>query len=140
MARKLQTYQTSLGFFDLAIAAPSMKAALEAWGAGKNTFHQGFAEEKHDARRVEATMAKPGVFLKRAVATTAAYTEDAELPKSLPAKIPKAKPKPPPAHKTKTKPAKKHQGTHDKVISLAEARAHSKAAAAYEKERARREK
>jgi hypothetical protein len=33
MARKLKTYQTSLGFFDLAIAAPSMKAALEAWGA-----------------------------------------------------------------------------------------------------------
>jgi len=30
MARKLRTYQTSLGFYDLAIAAPSMKAALEA--------------------------------------------------------------------------------------------------------------
>jgi hypothetical protein len=30
MARKLKTYQTSLGFFDQAIAAPSMKAALEA--------------------------------------------------------------------------------------------------------------
>jgi hypothetical protein len=32
MARKLKTYQTSLGFFEQAIAAPSMKAALEAWG------------------------------------------------------------------------------------------------------------
>lgn len=30
MARKLKTFQTSLGFYDLAIAAPSMKAALEA--------------------------------------------------------------------------------------------------------------
>ncbi len=40
MARKLKTYQTSLGFFDLAIAAPSMKAALEAWGADSNLFHQ----------------------------------------------------------------------------------------------------
>jgi hypothetical protein len=29
MARKLKTYQTSLGFFEQAIAAPSMKAALE---------------------------------------------------------------------------------------------------------------
>jgi hypothetical protein len=29
MTRKLKTYQTSLGFYDLAIAAPSMKAALE---------------------------------------------------------------------------------------------------------------
>src|SRR4051812_48074180 len=45
MARKLKTYQTSLGFFDLAIAAPSMKAALEAWGAGSNLFHQGIAKE-----------------------------------------------------------------------------------------------
>jgi len=45
MARKLKTYQTSVGFYDLAIAAPSMKAALEAWGAGSNLFHQGVAKE-----------------------------------------------------------------------------------------------
>jgi hypothetical protein len=32
MMGKLKTYQTSLGFFEQAIAAPSMKAALEAWG------------------------------------------------------------------------------------------------------------
>ena len=43
MARKLKTFQTSVGFYDLAIAAPSMKAALEAWGAGSNLFHQGVA-------------------------------------------------------------------------------------------------
>jgi hypothetical protein len=41
MARKLKTYQTSLGFFEQAIAAPLMKAALEAWGADSNLFHQG---------------------------------------------------------------------------------------------------
>ncbi len=44
MARKLKPYTTSAGFFDLAIAAPSMKAALEAWGSGTNLFHQGFAQ------------------------------------------------------------------------------------------------
>jgi hypothetical protein len=33
MARKLKTYQTSLGFYDLALGAPSMKAALEACGS-----------------------------------------------------------------------------------------------------------
>jgi hypothetical protein len=32
------------GFYDLAIAAPSMNAALEAWGASSNLFHQGFAK------------------------------------------------------------------------------------------------
>ena len=46
--RKLKTYQTSLGFYDQAIAAPSMKAALEAWGASSNLFHQGVAKETDD--------------------------------------------------------------------------------------------
>ena len=45
MAKKLKTYKTSLGFFDLAIAAPSMKAALEAWGADSNLFQQGAAKQ-----------------------------------------------------------------------------------------------
>jgi hypothetical protein len=63
MARKFKTYQTSLGFFDLAIAAPSMKAALEAWGAGSNLFHQGVARETDDSDVVAATMSKPGVSL-----------------------------------------------------------------------------
>ena len=51
MARKLKTYQTSLGFFDLVIAAPSMKAALEAWGADSNLFHQGRGEGKRRSGR-----------------------------------------------------------------------------------------
>jgi colicin import membrane protein len=67
MARKLKTYQTSLGFFEQAIAAPSMKAALEAWGADSNLFHQGAAKESHDPDVIAATMAKPGVVLKRPV-------------------------------------------------------------------------
>jgi colicin import membrane protein len=46
MPRKLKVYQTSLGFFDLAIAAPSMKAALEAWGAGSNLFHEEVRRQK----------------------------------------------------------------------------------------------
>ena len=45
MARKLKTRQTSLGFFDLAVAAPSMKEALEALGADSNLFHQGAAKQ-----------------------------------------------------------------------------------------------
>src|SRR3954451_6577887 len=67
MPRKLKVYQTSLGFFDLAIAAPSMKAALDAWGAGSNLFHQGVAKETDDRDVVAATMSKPGVILRRPV-------------------------------------------------------------------------
>ena len=83
MARKLKTYQTSLGFFDQAIAAPSMKAALEAWGADSNLFHQGAAKESDDPDVIAATMAKPGVVLKRPVGTDGPFGEDAGLPTGL---------------------------------------------------------
>ena len=77
MARKLKTYQTSLGFFDQAIAAPSMKAAL-AWGADSNLFHQGAARETLDPDIIAATMAKPGVVLKRPVGSDGTFGEHAD--------------------------------------------------------------
>jgi len=80
MARKLKTYVTSLGFFDLVVAAPSMKAALEAWGAESNLFHQGFAREVDDPQIVKAAMAKPGVVLKRPVGSAKQFKEQADLP------------------------------------------------------------
>ena len=83
MAKKLKAYQTSLGFFDQAIAAPSMKAALEAWGADSNLFHQGAAKESHDPEVIAATMAKPGVVLRRPVGSDGPFGEEAELPKDL---------------------------------------------------------
>jgi hypothetical protein len=83
MARKLKTYQTSLGFFDLAVAAPSMKAALEAWGADSNLFHQGAAKQSEDPDVIAATMAAPGVVLKRPVGSGGPFKEQAELPTSL---------------------------------------------------------
>jgi hypothetical protein len=83
MARKLKTYQTSLGFFDLAIAAPSMKAALEAWGADSNLFHQGAATESEDPDVVAATMAAPGLVLKRPVGSSDPFKENADLPTDL---------------------------------------------------------
>jgi hypothetical protein len=83
MARKLKTYQTSLGFFDQAIAAPSMKAALEAWGADSNLFHQGAAKESLDPDVIAAALAKPGVVLRRPVGTDRPFSEHAELPTDL---------------------------------------------------------
>jgi colicin import membrane protein len=83
MARKLKTYVTSVGFFDLAIAAPSMKAALQAWGSNTNLFHQGFAKEVTEGPVVEATMAKPGTVLRRPVGSNKPFKEDAALPANL---------------------------------------------------------
>jgi hypothetical protein len=128
MARKLKTYQTSLGFFDLAIAAPSMKAALEAWGADSNLFHQGAAKESHDPDVVAATMAKPGVVLRCPVGTDRPFSEHAELPTDLggggPTKAAR-KSKGPKAKKPSSRPV-------DKV-------AERKAAFDYERERRSRE-
>jgi colicin import membrane protein len=91
MARKLKTYQTSLGFFDLAISAPSMKAAAEAWGVKTSEFKRGFAKETHDPEIVGATMAKPGIVLRRPVGSNGQFTEDAKLPKGLPVeKVPRS--------------------------------------------------
>ncbi|MCX7322268.1 MAG: cell envelope biogenesis protein TolA [Hyphomicrobiales bacterium] len=83
MARKLKTYQTSIGFYDLAVAAPSMKAALEIWGADSNLFHQGFAREVDGAAVVAATLAQPGTVLRRPVGTDGAFRVTSDLPKDL---------------------------------------------------------
>ena len=128
MARKLKTYQTSLGFFEQAIAAPSMKAALEAWGADNNLFHQGAAKESTDPDVIAATMKKPGVVLKRPVGSDGPFGEQAELPKDLGLRErEKAAPKP------SVRKAKKSSAPPDEA-------ADRKAAQAYERERQRRER
>jgi hypothetical protein len=130
MAKKLKTYQTSLGFFDQAIAAPSMKAALEAWGADSNLFHQGAAKESHDPEVIAATMAKPGVVLRRPVGSDKPFGENAELPKDLGGSRRSAKT----THKSVGRKPKK---AASRPIDNA---AERKAALAYEKERQLRDR
>src|SRR5437016_6334746 len=48
MPRKLKTFVTESGFFELAVAAPSMKAALQDWGIDVNLFQQGLARRTDD--------------------------------------------------------------------------------------------
>lgn len=127
MARKLKTYLTSLGFFDQAVAAPSMKAALEAWGSKSNLFHQGFAREVDDPAIVEATMAKPGVVLKRPIGSSGRFTESADLPTELPADGDRRKA---PMSDSKREPAR---GRPDDKSAR-------KAARAFEREQRKREK
>jgi hypothetical protein len=128
MARKLKTYQTSLGFFDQAIAAPSMKAALEAWGADSNLFHQGAAKESDDPDVIAAAMAKPGVVLRRPVGTDRPFSEHAELPTDL-------------DDSGSTKVSRKSKGSKAKKRSSrpVDKAAERKAALAYEREQRRRE-
>lgn len=80
MAKKLKVFRTSIGFFELAVAAPSMKAAAEAWGSDPDIFRRGFAEQTEDAKVVEAAMAAPGVVLRRPVGSDGKFSEKAKLP------------------------------------------------------------
>src|ERR1700755_265448 len=84
MPRKLKTYVTSRGFFDLAVAAPSMKAALKTWGSNINLFHKGCVKETDDPKIVTATMEKPGVTLQRPVGMQERFSDHPHLPKDLP--------------------------------------------------------
>jgi hypothetical protein len=130
MARKLKTYQTSLGFFDLAVAAPSMKAALEAWGADSNLFHQGAAKQSEDPDVIAATMAAPGVVLKRPVGSSGPFKENAELPTNLAGDNISKKAG---SRSVRRKPQKHPERTTDQA-------ADRKAALAFEKEQKSRER
>ncbi|MGY4497046.1 colicin import membrane protein [Bradyrhizobium sp. GM24.11] len=146
MPRKLKTFQTSLGFYDLAIAAPSMKAALEAWGAGSNLFHQGAAKETDDPAVVAATMSKPGVVLKRPAGSSGRFAEHADLPTDLGdegeagrKKSRRAEPKRRPASKISEKDASKAAADFEREQKRRDAE-RRKEEAARAKERAKREK
>ena len=126
MARKLKTFQTSVGFYDLAVAAPSMKAALEAWGAGSNLFHQGIAKETDDPA-VVAAMAQPGVILKRPAGSSGRFADHSELPSDLGGERADER-----HGKIRSRPKKR---TAPKISD----KAAGKAAAEFEQERKRRE-
>ena len=127
MARKLKTFTTSAGFFDLAVAAPSMKAALEAWGSKNNLFHHGFAKVSEDPKIVAATMARPGVVLRRPVGSSGAFSEHAKLPTDLP------------IGKPVQAPAKRSAKKREPPTKAVDDKAAREAARAFEKEQKRRE-
>ena len=115
---------------DLAIAAPSMKAALEAWGAGSNPFNQGIAKETDDPDVVAATMSKPGVVLKRPAGSNGRFAEHSDLPSDLESGENGA------PGRRRAKPAKRGAAKAAPELSERDAR---KAAADFEKEQQKRE-
>jgi colicin import membrane protein len=79
--RKVKTFVTEAGFFELAVAAPSMKAALEAWGIRFNLFRQGLARQTDNAVIIATAEAAPGRVLRRPIGSKGAFSESTELPK-----------------------------------------------------------
>lgn len=62
--QKLKVYCTPVGFHDAYVAAPSQKAALEAWGARTNLFGQGSAHQVTDETLTKVPLDHPGEVIK----------------------------------------------------------------------------
>jgi len=64
-SQKLKVYRTPIGFHDAFVAAPSQKAALEAWGSDVNLFARGVAELVTDGTLMAEPLASPGKVIRR---------------------------------------------------------------------------
>lgn len=64
MPRKLKVFRTPTGFHDAYVAAPSRKAALEAWGADADLFARGTAEQVTDPKLTAEPLNHPGEVIR----------------------------------------------------------------------------
>jgi hypothetical protein len=81
-SRKLKVYSTPIGFHDALVAAPSQKAALEAWGAGTNLFSQGSAHVVTDPRLTKVPLEHPGQVVRLLRASEAEQLAALDKPES----------------------------------------------------------
>jgi hypothetical protein len=109
-AAKLKVFRTAVGFHDAYVAAPSKKAALEAWGTKKDLFGRGAAELVTDEELSAEPLANPGKVIKRSRGTTA--EQIAALP---PKKAAAIKPKCPEAEPKTAKPKRAPKPSRAKV-------------------------
>ena len=110
--RRLKTYQTSVGFYDLAIAAPSINPAAEAWGSQTDVFRKAL---QRDARSGDCCRHNGQTWhgFEASSRVKRSFSEHAELPhlpqldkaRERPAK-PRLKRKEPLTRKTDDKTAK----------------------------------
>lgn len=102
-APTLKVYRMAVGFHDAYVAAPSQKAAAEAWGADPSVFARKEAELVTDPKLVAEPLASPGKVVKRLRGTEAEQIAALGVEKDAPrtrsgraVEEPKKKPKPRP--------------------------------------------
>jgi len=61
----LKVFVTQIGLHEVIVAAPSQRAALEAWGATRNLFATGRAYDTRDPEVCAAALAAPGQVFAR---------------------------------------------------------------------------
>jgi hypothetical protein len=121
MPRTLKVFKTHIGFYDLVVAAPSMKAAAEAWEAHPRIFAQGFAAVTKEPDAVKAALEQPGVVLRRPHGQSGPYRAEPDKP---------ATPKVSARQKQKAARAEKDREREEKTRKKAEAAAGRRARAA----------
>lgn len=132
MPRALKVYRIPVGFHDAYVAAPSQKAAIEAWGSDKDVFQRGQAELVTDKALTKEPLERPGEIVKRLRGTAAEQIAAlgpasrgprGETEARKPAKGPKgrtnATPKPP---RPKPRPSRKKLDEAEAALAEAEAR------------------
>src|SRR5688572_9369193 len=82
---RLKVYASPQGFYETVVAAPSQKAALEAWGTHQDLFASGMAKVvTDDDEAIAAAVARPGEVLSRPAGSREAFKpiERAAAPKA----------------------------------------------------------
>jgi len=111
--QKLKVYRTPIGFHDAYVAAPSQKAALEAWGSDHDLFARGVAELVEDPELTREPLAKPGEVIRRSRGTAA--EQIAALPADRPKRARAERAEPPSAPKPKAQPKPKPKPKPDRA-------------------------
>jgi hypothetical protein len=118
-APKLKVFRMPIGFHDAYVAAPSQKAAVEAWGADASVFSRGEAELVTDPALTKEPLASPGKVIKRLRGTA-----EEQIAALGPAggEAAAARPRPgKPAAKPKPRPSRAALDAAEQVLAEAEA-------------------
>lgn len=127
---KLKVFRTASGFHDAYVAAPSRKAALEAWGATTDLFSAGAAELVTDPALTKEPLANPGKVIRKVRGSTedhVAALGDAPARKAKAAPEPDPEPKkrapvakPPKPEKIKPRPSRARLDDAEAAVASAE--------------------
>ena len=108
MARQLKVFSTPAGFVNAVVAAPSQKAALEAWGVRDNLFASGAATVVTDPDLIAQALAEPGEIVRVPISTDAGFVAAAKPPPAsaarTPEKVAPARPRKSTGLKTRPRP------------------------------------
>lgn len=112
-APKLKVFVTPIGFHDAYVAAPSQKAALDAWGTGTDLFGTGRASRVEAGDAHDAALAQPGTVVKRLRGSEAAMLDFEPPPPAAPAPARRRSPTPAAAATPRRKAARPAAATRE---------------------------